>query len=227
MFFPERIKSIKDTDRVLEVGPGGTPHPRADVFLEKVFDEEEAMAQRGYTEELKTEKEIVFYNGNKFPFKDNEFDYVICSHVLEHISSDQIEYFIAEISRVAKRGYIEFPTIYYDYIYNFPEHLTFLMYENNTIKYIGKQDTPIKEFSSVHKLFYNSMIAGHTSIINSLKEYFFQGFEWKDEIKTKAVSSIDDVVYSDDISNNISSYIADKASILLRIKNIIKKYIKG
>ncbi len=44
----------------------------------------------------------------KLPFKDKEFDYVICTHVIEHVN-DPIS-FKEEIERVGKSGYIELPT---------------------------------------------------------------------------------------------------------------------
>tara|TARA_Y200000002_G_C22493319_1_gene583979 strand:- start:103 stop:759 length:657 start_codon:yes stop_codon:yes gene_type:complete len=44
----------------------------------------------------------------KLPFKDKEFDYVICTHVIEHVN-DPI-FFKKEIERVGKSGYIELPT---------------------------------------------------------------------------------------------------------------------
>ena len=90
MFFAERVVSIEPTDRVLEVGPGGTPHPRANVLLEKDFDAKEAADQRGHTASLQTDKELIYYSGESFPFEDNVFDYVICSHVLEHIEEKDI-----------------------------------------------------------------------------------------------------------------------------------------
>ena len=77
MFFPHLIKNIKPNDRVLEIGPGGLPHPKSSVFLEKRFSPEEAKRQRGYASPLKTYKKIIFYDGKQFPFKDKEFDYVI------------------------------------------------------------------------------------------------------------------------------------------------------
>lgn len=46
--------------------------------------------------------------GEKLPFKDKEFDYVILSHVLEHIPN-LIE-FKNEVERIGKAGYIELPT---------------------------------------------------------------------------------------------------------------------
>ncbi len=85
MFFPERIISIAADNNVLEVGPGGSPYPRSDVFLELNYeDEHDAEMQRIYCEPLKTDK-VVYYDGGVFPFSDNEFDYVIASYVLEHV----------------------------------------------------------------------------------------------------------------------------------------------
>ena len=63
-----------------------------------------------YSEEFskKKLKFTLIYPNQKLPFKDKEFDYVILSHVLEHVSN--IEEFTKEIERIAKAGYIELPT---------------------------------------------------------------------------------------------------------------------
>ena len=61
-----------------------------------------------------------FYKSKKFvrlqnktlPFKDKEFDFVIASHVIEHV--EDVEYFIRELQRVSTKGYIELPTILED-----------------------------------------------------------------------------------------------------------------
>ena len=77
MFYANRVAGIGRGDRVLEVGPGGRPHPRSDVLLEYDFgDPDEARRQRGYTNPLKTDKTVIYYNDSRFPFVDNEFDYV-------------------------------------------------------------------------------------------------------------------------------------------------------
>ena len=154
MFFQEKIKSIKKGDLVLEVGPGGSPYSRSDVLLEKKFDtDEEYAAQRGFYKKLKTNKKVVFYDGGKFPFEDNEFDYVICSHVLEHV--DDVEFFILELQRVAKKGYIEFPTVYYDYLYNFKVHKNFLLKKEDSIFYMKKEDSFLGSFLRCKSFFIN------------------------------------------------------------------------
>ena len=48
----------------------------------------------------------------KLPFKDNEFDFVIASHVMEHV--EDVEFFIKELERVSKKGYVELPTMLED-----------------------------------------------------------------------------------------------------------------
>ena len=54
------------------------------------------------------DKHFVQILDKKLPFKDKEFDYVIASHVIEHV--DDFEFFIKELERISARGYIELPT---------------------------------------------------------------------------------------------------------------------
>ena len=54
------------------------------------------------------DKKFVQIKEKKLPFKDNEFDFVIASHVIEHIID--FEFFIREIERISSKGYIELPT---------------------------------------------------------------------------------------------------------------------
>jgi len=125
MFFPQRITKIKESDKVLEIGPGADPHPRSDVLLELEFESQEDYSRQfGHDRKLETKKKILFYDGKSFPFKDKEFDYVICAHVLEHV--EDVESFLSELFRVSKRGYVEYPLAYYEYLYNFDVHLNFV-----------------------------------------------------------------------------------------------------
>ncbi|WP_406684235.1 methyltransferase domain-containing protein [Seonamhaeicola sp. MEBiC1930] len=194
MFFPDRIKSIEPNDKVLEIGPGATPFSRSDVFLELKYEtEEERIAQSGHVGILETDKQVVYYDGGKFPFKDNEFDYVICSHVLEHV--DDVDVFLSEIQRIANKGYLEFPTIYYDYIYNFPEHKMFLLENDGVINWMTKEESGLNKFSPVHKFFYRTCELKYYDAINDFKNYFFQGFEWFDKIKSRHVNKIESLTY--------------------------------
>ena len=54
------------------------------------------------------DRNFVILENNDLPFDDNHFDFVISSHVMEHVKD--LEHFIKEIERVSKKGYIELPT---------------------------------------------------------------------------------------------------------------------
>ena len=54
------------------------------------------------------EKTFVKITEKKLPFKDKEFDFVISSHVIEHV--EDFEFFIKELERISSKGYIELPS---------------------------------------------------------------------------------------------------------------------
>jgi len=194
MFFPEKIKNIKSSDRVLEIGPGALPHPRSDVFLDLAFEtEEQARSQRGDAEAIELEKPVVYYDGTTFPFADGEFDYVICSHVIEHVPD--VNLFLNELFRVASAGYLEYPTIYYEYLYNFDVHLNVAKWKNDTLYLLKKSDLPLNAFAPVQALLYQSLERQHFQLVDGLCQFMFEGFEWRDPFPFVQTASIGDVVF--------------------------------
>lgn len=196
MFFYDRLNSIEENDKVLEIGPGGTPHPRSDEFLEidpALFkDEQEAEYQRGSAPELVTDKKITYYDGGIFPFDDNSFDYVIASHVLEHV--DNVELFISEMFRIGKKGYIEYPTVVYDYLYNIPVHLNFIHYEpsKRRLLYMKKDETNLSDFQLIQSFLLKTLGNGYSQIVDDHKDIMFEGFEWSAN-KKFSVNKISDM----------------------------------
>ncbi len=194
MFFPERIINIKTTDKVLEIGPGADPYFRSDVLLEMRFEkEEEYQRQFGHTGSLQSNKPLVFYDGKKFPFSDKEFDYVICSHVLEHVPD--VMGFLEEVFRVAGKGYFEYPLIYYEYLYNFDVHVNYLKFDGKNLNYMRKQDTPLDFFRPVQQFFYQSLQKGHVKLINDLLPLFMEGFEWEGRFSCTQVHQLEQVCH--------------------------------
>lgn len=227
MFYPERITKIKDTDRVLEIGPGSLPHPRSDIYLDIHDNENQEITklQRGNAEQIELKKPVIYYDGNVFPFKDNEFDYVICSHVIEHVPHENIDLFLSELQRVAPRGYIEFPNVFYEMICWADVHMSFMTYKDNTMYFMDKN-----KFKSnfIHKAFRELYYAyeNHYNInIMQFDELYFEGFEWeRGQINYKIVENFDELFNEDDFlkfKNYLENY--KKSEKLCLCKKIIRE----
>lgn len=122
--------NIKSSDRVLEVGGGHNPHPRSNVVVDKYTD-----TNYHRSGDIKVLKNQTFMqaDGESLPFKDKEFDYVICCQVLEHVENP--EKFLAEQFRVAKRGFMETPSLLGEYLFPRESH-KWIIHEMNDITYL-------------------------------------------------------------------------------------------
>ena len=89
------------------------------------------------------DKSFVKITEKKLPFKDKEFDFVIASHVAEHV--EDISFFLNELSRIAKKGYIEVPTKLEDNLVfeNKKAHIWHLLFDdvNNQLSISKKMQT--------------------------------------------------------------------------------------
>ena len=95
-------------------------------------------------------KNFVKINSKKLPFKDKEFDFVISSHVIEHV--DDFEFFIKELERISNKGYIELPTRLGDNLVfeNLKDHIWWFVYDDINNVIIGsKKNQIIEPFISV------------------------------------------------------------------------------
>lgn len=96
---------IKPEWNVLDVGSGHQPHRRANVILDKYVGE--TIHRTTQKVEMPVDKYFVLGDALSTPFADKEFDFVIASHIAEHID-DPVK-FCNELQRISKRGYIETP----------------------------------------------------------------------------------------------------------------------
>lgn len=106
---------VNKKDLVLEVGSGGSPYFRANVLCD-AYEE----TQERFFVPLVRDRPTIMAFVEELPFKDNSFDFVIASHVLEH-SADP-EKFISEIQRVGKAGYIEVPDAFMERLTHYGFH---------------------------------------------------------------------------------------------------------
>jgi SAM-dependent methyltransferase len=105
--------NIKAGGKVLDVGSGNDPFPLA-THLADLHEGETMHRARPL---IKDGREFRVCDIGSMPYKDKEFDFVYCSHVLEHVSDPAKA--CEEIMRVGKRGYIETPTRTSDIMLNF------------------------------------------------------------------------------------------------------------
>lgn len=183
MFFQNKICGIGAHDKVLEIGPGATPYHRSDAFLELQFDTcEEKKQQRGGGERDADfgQRPVYYYEGDRFPFADKQFDYVICSHVIEHVPDPAR--FLSEVFRVGGgRGYLEYPLMTYEYLYDFDVHLNFVKFDSggHILRYLPKCESPLGHFAPVTALFRHMLSHGWDELCAANKPLFFEGFEFE------------------------------------------------
>ena len=87
--------------KILDIGCGYTAHKNANVVCD-IQD----------FSDFYNDKKFVKLSDKVLPFKDKEFDFVISSHVIEHVTD--VDFFIKELERISNKGYIELPTILED-----------------------------------------------------------------------------------------------------------------
>ena len=187
-FVDELLRNNKNWN-ILDIGCGYTANENSTIIAD-VKDLSDFYKNRNF----------IKINEKKLPFKDKEFDFVISSHVIEHV--EDFEFFINELERISKRGYIELPTRFADNLIheNKYDHIWWFKYDdiNNQI-IASKKNQLIEPFINVStgKLFEKVF-----------RESFVLELMWEDKIEYK----IDPKIRNDEIQN-ISFY------------KIIKKYL--
>ena len=130
--------------KILAIGCGYTAHKNANV----VCDVQDLSS-------VYKEKDFVKLTSNILPFKDKEFDFVIASHVIEHVKD--VEIFIKELQRVSSKGYIELPTKLEDNLVfeNKKDHLWHMEFDDDKNQLIISKKTqflePVLTVSSAKK----------------------------------------------------------------------------
>jgi SAM-dependent methyltransferase len=154
---------------------------------------DELVRQCGGAEPVAVDSRTVYYDGGRFPFEDGEFDYVICSHVLEHVPD--VAAFCAELFRVGKRGYLEYPLIYYDFVYDIPEHLNVLKKSSDALVYLPKAELALAQFAGVQELWFRSLCAGYNDTVGHLLPWLMEGFEWFAPFETRRATGVAELLH--------------------------------
>jgi SAM-dependent methyltransferase len=95
-FFEFALRFIKPTDRVLDIGSGDGAFARMRSQGETILFDGNPETIRNLRNEFEQVVEGVLPD---LPFKENEFDVIHCSHVIEHLNPDELYKLLTNIDR--------------------------------------------------------------------------------------------------------------------------------
>ena len=154
-------------------------------------------------------KNFIKIEEKRLPFKNKEFDFVIASHVIEHV--DDFEFFIKELERISNKGYIELPSRLADNLVfeNKNDHIWWFCYDDLENQIIAsKRNQLVDPFITV-------------SMAKILEQKFRESLvlelAWEDKIEYK----IDNKIRHEDF-NTISFFKIVKKYLSKKIRSLYK-----
>jgi len=192
----ENLLSKNPDWKILDIGCGYT----ANKFANTVADVQDL-------KEFYKNKKFVQILEKKLPFKDNEFDFIISSHVIEHV--EDINFFVKELERISKKGYVELPSRLGDNIVfeNQKEHKWWFVYDDISKKLIySKKNQILDPFLSV---------SSAKRIEKSFRECLILELYWENKID---IELDDNIQNKDDIKITFISLIKKYFSKILRMR---------
>ena len=175
--------------KILDIGCGYRAHPKATIIADK----------QDLSKNYKGRK-FIKIESKKLPFKNKEFDFVVSSHVIEHV--EDFEFFIKELERISSKGFIELPTRLGDNLVfeNKNDHIWWFLYDDIKNKLIASRRNQILEpFMTV-------------SIAKLMEKIFRE-------------SLVMELYWEEKIDFEIDDSIKQKDSKKISFLNLIKKYI--
>ncbi|WP_368342155.1 class I SAM-dependent methyltransferase, partial [Phocaeicola dorei] len=172
---------INKNDKVLEIGPGHNPTYRSNVIAEKFID---TNYHRCGDVKIYPHQTFVHADGENLPFKDKEFDYVICNQVLEHV--EHPEAFVKELCRVARRGYIETPSLLGEYLFPKKSHKWVILDIDNKLVFYEKNKMPGNYENDYGELFLNYLpfqSLPYKLLWLTEGDITLNRYEWKEEVE--------------------------------------------
>jgi len=224
---------IKPIDKVLDIGGSMTQHSviKIDTLVDIIRPEDSPYNPSKLNAKRFVKLDIT---RNKLPFKDKEFDVVLCTHTLEDLPNPFLV--IEEISRIAKRGLIVTPSMGYDMVFTpidytdwlsgarrIPgeaHHKWFFINDNGVLRVIPK--------------YYGILYTGDFQVVNWSGKREME-YYWKDEINYEEFSSLNIHSLIDEykkfITKNKKDIKIGMAAVFLDnplnlVKALIKKIIK-
>jgi SAM-dependent methyltransferase/uncharacterized protein YbaR (Trm112 family) len=176
--FPRRRRIPADAV-VLDVGCGCAPNMRSNVLADKFLLDDSERSQPIALDG----RPLVVCDARHLPFKDKSVDYVICSHLAEHL--EEPEALLAELSRVAAAGYVETPSRVREMFQGWEYHRWYVDARDGRLDFEEKRgplhDRELHEWSS--RLFETDPVFEQFIIDNTERLGLIAAYDWRGRIE--------------------------------------------
>lgn len=189
------IVSIEDEWKVLDVGSGHWPFPKATACVDLYLKDPTNQRTQPL---LKTRNLVCADACDELPFKDGAFDYSIAVHIAEHVLSP--DKFCREIMRVSRAGYLETPSKLNQILIGAkdaknPAHLWY-------VYLVGKVLTfeKIREYAPFGRFFHDLYFSPSSrpqflEAVHKSRDLFWTRLEWREKFEFRVVEDSDSVCY--------------------------------
>lgn len=172
--------NIKQSDLVLEIGSGNNPNSRSDILCDRFIH---SSHDRAGEFSIHIDRPMVVADGMHLPFADKTFDYVIASHIFEHM--DDPVGFAREIERVGRGGFIEVPSAISERVFGWKFHHWYCLLRDGVLTFIPKQE------GEQHGGFFHRFIAENLWFRRFFEQHETQWYtrlEWRGRIPIRTAS---------------------------------------
>ncbi|PIW18786.1 MAG: methyltransferase type 11, partial [Armatimonadetes bacterium CG17_big_fil_post_rev_8_21_14_2_50_66_6] len=167
--------------RVIDIGSGNAPHPRADILCDRDLSgdhERSGPLVRGG-------RPLVLGEAHRLPFRDRAADYVIASHVVEH-ATDPLQV-VGELQRVGRAGYLECPTPFAEHLLGWRYHRWYVAERDGRLL-VAPKTSPDCFAAVFHQLAQSDLQFRAFMLRNP--ELFFVSLQWVGEVRVERVETI-------------------------------------
>lgn len=174
--------NVKQHDLVLEIGSGDNPNTHSNILCDRFITKNDERAG-GFS--VRIDRPMIVADGMHLPFRDRTFDYVIASHIFEHM--DNPTGFAQEIMRVGKAGYIEVPSAISERVFGWNFHHWYCFIRGGVLTFSPK--TEGEQFGG----FFHRLIAGMLWFRRSFEENeekWYVRLEWKKNIPIRVAGRL-------------------------------------
>ena len=138
--FAEAQEQLAEAERIVDLGCGARPHPRATVAVDRYLAPEQRLLGQGAHLSAQTFERLgvrfVVADLERLPFPDKHFDYARASHVFEHL--DDPKRACQEMARVARAGVILTPSIFAEHVFGRPYHRWMVFSRGDVLFFVEK-----------------------------------------------------------------------------------------